>query len=169
MLTELIAMRPTNRAALPSWYRSLFTAQEDEGLTIADLASASGISAANLYLQRRQLRRPERQGLVRVAVSNATAAAVHGPRAATGFELQLSASRTLTIPVGFNADELQRMLRALSWIAMVAPRAAALPARSVIAFVPTSRNAPTLGDEPNVTRTTRGERIWAVVGAWAPI
>lgn len=111
MLSELIPQRPAGRAGLAEWYSAIFDAQKSANVSMAELALAVGVSAANLYYWRRRIRDGE-QSLVRVVVNDhVQSAAPYAPTAT--FEVRLSASRAIVVPSGFDNVELQRLVLTL--------------------------------------------------------
>jgi len=124
MLTdELIARRPSGRKGLADWYSEVFRAQEVEGLSVTDVAAKVGVTPTNIYHWRRRLRGREsvpdrvdskrsRSGLVRVEVVSGSGVPAVGA-SGSSFEIRLSSSRSIRVPVGFDAATLQRLVMAL--------------------------------------------------------
>ena len=106
--------RPTSREDLAGWYGSLLEQQAESGLSVTDYAARVGISPWTLYQWRRRLAsscdddRAARPKLIEVAVAQPELLA------AGGLVVRLDdGRRSITVPSGFDADELRRLVEVL--------------------------------------------------------
>ena len=112
--------RPSSRDQLASWYAAALKEQAASGLSIAEFAAELGVSAATLYQWRRRLAdavdgsvatessAPE---LIEVVLGGSQRVP-RGPSPAS-LTVRLPGSREIEIPSGFDAEALQRVVRAL--------------------------------------------------------
>ncbi len=117
MLTIDLSKRPRSRDELEAWYGAALEDQERSGLSVAEYASEIGVTPATLYNWRRRLcdasEGPEETpirsgGLIQVDLEKRSAPVSAGP-----FVLRLDDHRSLEVPVGFDDDELERLLDVL--------------------------------------------------------
>ena len=112
--------RPTSRDLLASWYAAALEEQVTSGLSMAEFADELGVSAATLYQWRRRLANSDDRSviadnsepeLIEVLLGNPQ----RGPsrRSSMCFTVQLTNSRSIDVPSDFDADTLQRVVRAL--------------------------------------------------------
>lgn len=105
-----IGERPTSRGDLAGWYGSLLEQQAESGLSVTNYAARVGISPWTLYQWRRRLAsscdddRVARPKLIEVAVAQP---------AAGGLVVRLDGRRSITVPSGFDADDLRRLVEVL--------------------------------------------------------
>lgn len=110
--------RPTSRSGLAEWYAGVLQRQAKSGLSVAECAARAGVSAWTLYQWRRRLAAPGNGGesrprLVEVAITRDGP----GPRPeveAEGLTLHLDRGRRIvTLPRGFDTDDLRRLIGVL--------------------------------------------------------
>jgi len=126
MLTDqLKAERPKGREGLAEWYTEVLKVRREKGLKVAEVASSIGVTEANVYYWERRLREGVRKKtrarvskgrsskrLVRVSVKQEAPSGPAGDRHAL-LEVHLGRSRSVSVPAGFDSDDLQRVVTAL--------------------------------------------------------
>ena len=106
--------RPSSRDELASWYSSLLEQQAASGLSVLEFAKRAGISAWTLYQWRRRLPPAtetvpaERPKLIEVAITGPSLGAGSGMVVRLG-----DGRRSIAVPVGFDGDELRRLVSVL--------------------------------------------------------
>lgn len=111
-----VGPRPTSRDELAAWYSEALAAQATSGLSVAKFAGRIGVSVPTLYMWRRRLGPSPTEELpgrlVELTVTRASAIA-GGTSAGTMVVRLCSGRRSIDVPVGFDDDELQRLVAAL--------------------------------------------------------
>jgi hypothetical protein len=110
-----IGARPNSRGELAGWYATILEQQAESGLSVAEFAARSGLSAWTLYQWRRRLlsldsdQATKAPRLIEVAVArqvSADAAGILVVRLGDG-------RRSIAVPAGFDSDELRRLMAVL--------------------------------------------------------
>lgn len=114
METIDIRPRPSSRSDRKDWYREALDLQAASGHGVAAFAEAIGVTPATLYLWKRRFAGQESamaepSGFLRVDVGGRRAAA----GGAAPFRVSLLSGRTISVAVGFHAEELQRLVATL--------------------------------------------------------
>lgn len=112
------ARRPKTRDELAGWYEELLREQRTRGASISEVAAQAGVTPTTLYAWRRRLRAgqgkestPRTGGLVRVRVQQGDQERRPTP---PPLVVRLADGRSVEVPHGFDADELRRLLDAVS-------------------------------------------------------
>ncbi len=114
-MTEIdLTVKPKKREELPGWYAAMLADQSSSGLSIIAYAKKRGMSAPTLYLWRRRLKAQEgiqmdaiHPGLVEVVLKGNRGGLTQP------FVVRLRGDRSLEVPLGFDDDELLRLVQAL--------------------------------------------------------
>ena len=114
MRKRSIGERPGSRRDLAGWYASALEAQRASGLSVAEYATRIGVSAPTLYQWRRRLEaaggdEEAQTRLIEVTGERQVAESDEGDlvvRLAGG-------RRSVVVPLGFNGDELRRLIGVL--------------------------------------------------------
>ena len=100
--------------------RRIVEEQRASGMTVAEFAMRRGISASTIFHWRHRFRAATRRAepaFVPVVVVDDPPAVATGERDSQGtaatFVLELAGSRKVTVPSGFAADDLRRLLEVL--------------------------------------------------------
>jgi len=102
-------------------YEKLLTEQESSGLSLRAFAESRGVNVATFYGWHRRLRPKRAQhkkggpALVPVRVVDPVTEATPacGPAPPQTFEVTIPGERVISVPVGFDAQELRRLLSVL--------------------------------------------------------
>ena len=111
-----LGQRPTSREELADWYATALAAQASSGLSVSAYAAQLGVTAATLYQWRRRLACEgdgDHEGLpanlVEVTLARSTpSVAEHRLLVRIG-----DGRRSIEVPRGFDAADLQRLVTAL--------------------------------------------------------
>jgi transposase-like protein len=111
-----VGSRPTSRGELARWYSEALEAQATSGLSVAEFAHRMGVSVPTLYMWRRRLGSshgtealPAKFVEVTVRPSSAS---THTEPGAMVVRL-CSGRRSVDVPIGFDDDELRRLITTL--------------------------------------------------------
>lgn len=117
MARHALVDRPSKRSELIEWYRQAVIEFEASGLSLPEFAERIGVSAATMYAWRKRLEsaRPEQRayGLVEVEVKPATTPEPARSQSPADFTVRISSTFSIAVPVGFDADELRRLVRVI--------------------------------------------------------
>lgn len=105
--------RPRSREELAAWYSTALDAQPASGLSVADYAARIGVSVPTLYQWRRRLASQTRGGRDRAQLVEVTVAR---PAPSAGGRMVVrvcDGRRGIEVPLGFDGDELRRLVAAL--------------------------------------------------------
>ena len=115
MARHALVDRPSKRSELIEWYRQAVMELEASGLSLPQFAERIGVSAATMYAWRKRFEsaRPQQRayGLVEVAPAPTPEPARSQPPA--DFTVQVSSTLSIAVPVGFDADELRRLVQVI--------------------------------------------------------